>query len=60
MCLHSNDDSLTSDGAVLNTEKLGFVVSRDCGVRVDITGEHGKLGGEVSSLHPLNRLSSFE
>lgn len=36
---------LLSDGAVLDTEQLSFVVACDCGVRVDISGQHWEAGG---------------
>ena len=46
---------LTADGAILDTEELGFVIARDCGVRVDISWQHGQAGGQIiiSRSHPF-------
>ena len=42
---------LTLDSTVLHAEELGLVVTRDCGVRVHVTWEHGQLLGQVIDLH---------
>lgn len=44
---------LTHNGAVLNAQKLGLVVTRDSGIGVNVSGEHGKLPGEILRLHVL-------
>ena len=44
---------LTDDGVVLDAEQLGLVVSRDCGVRIHVSGQHGQAGGHIRSLHPF-------
>jgi len=44
---------LFHNGAVLNAQKLGFVVTRDSGIGVNVSGEHGKLPGEILRLHVL-------
>ena len=51
---------LTDDGVVLDAEQLGLVVSRDCGVCVNISGQHGQAGGHIRSLHPFFFLSPFD
>ena len=51
---------LTDDGVVLDAEQLGLVVSRDCGVRVHVSGQHGQAGGHIRSLHPFFFLSPFD
>ena len=47
------DKKLTHDSSVLDSEQLGLVVARDCGVRVDISRQHGQAGGQVSGFHPF-------
>ena len=44
---------LTTNGAILNAQKLGLVVTCDRRVGEGVTRKHGKLSGEVSRLHVL-------
>ena len=43
--------SLTLDCAVLDTEELSLVVTRDCGVRVNVAWQHRQFLGQIVHLH---------
>ena len=49
---------LTLNSTVFHTEELSLVVTRDCGVRVDVAWKHGQFLGHVIDLHLLS-LRSF-
>lgn len=44
---------LTANGTVLDAQKLGLVVTGDCGIGINVSGKHGKLSGEILRLHVL-------
>ena len=50
-------EALTLNGTVLDTKELSLVVTRDCGVRVDVSWQHGQLLGQIVYLHLLFLLS---
>lgn len=50
--------ALTCDGSVLDTEKLGFVVSLDGWVRVGVSGQEWELVWHIICLHFLTILYS--
>ena len=45
--------SLTLNSTILDTEKLSLVVSRDCGVRVNVAWQHRQFLGQIVHLHVL-------
>ena len=51
---------LTTDGVVLDAEKLTLVVSRDSGVRVHITWEHGQVARQICTFHSSSFFSLFD